>query len=327
MGKRSIVEGITPQARRARRRELGPLRDLVIKPATKKRYEEAARKFFAYLKANKEPLPTQPHALDQIVGHYLEELWWDGQSKSLAGDTLSSLQHREPSLKGQLRWSWKLLKAWQQAEVPSRAPPFTLQTLAIFCGWAHSTKPSWALGLQVAFHGLLRTGELLQLQAKHITCKQQFIHLHLGQTKTSFRNANVDSVHFAHSQVSLLLQAWKSVARDTDYLIDASSTTFRAWFASGLSATGLVRLDFKPYSLRRGGATQLFSDTQSYSTVTQRGRWSSTKTVRVYVADSLALLQELTFNISQNQRFFIQQWNKVLNELERSRSRSSGGRG
>ena len=95
--------------------------------------------FFAYLKANKEPLPTQPHDLEQI-GHYLEELWWDGQSKSLAGDTFSSLQHREPSLKRQLRWSWKLFKAWQQAEIPSRAPPFTLQTLAIFCGWAHSTK-------------------------------------------------------------------------------------------------------------------------------------------------------------------------------------------
>lgn len=124
MRKRSIVEGITPQARRAWRRELGKLRDLAIKPATQRRYEEAATIFFAYLKANKEPLPTQPHDLDQIVGHYLEELWWDGQSKSLAGDTFSSLQHREPSLKRQLRWSWKLFKAWQQAEIPSRSPPF-----------------------------------------------------------------------------------------------------------------------------------------------------------------------------------------------------------
>lgn len=72
MGQRSIVEGITPQARRVRRRELGKLRDLVVKPATKRRYEEAATIFFAYLKANKEPLPTQPHDLEQIVGHYLK---------------------------------------------------------------------------------------------------------------------------------------------------------------------------------------------------------------------------------------------------------------
>ena len=139
----------------------------------------------------------------------------------------------------------------------------------------------------MAFHGLLRTGELLQIPAKHITCKQQYIHLHLGQTKTSFRNASVDSVHFARSQISLLLQAWKSVACDTDYLIDASSTTFQAWFASGLSATGLFGLDFKPYSLRWGGATSCLV---TNSRVTQRGRWASTKTVRVYVADSLALL-------------------------------------
>lgn len=67
---------------------MGKLRDLVVKPATKRCYEEAATIFFAYLKASKGPLPTQPNDLEQIVGRYLEELWWDGQSKSLAGDTL-----------------------------------------------------------------------------------------------------------------------------------------------------------------------------------------------------------------------------------------------
>lgn len=121
---------------------------------------------------------------------------------------------------------------------------------------------------------------------------------------------------------------WHGNQFHTDYLIDASSTTFRAWFASGLSATGLVGLDFKPYSLRRGGATQLFSDTQSYSTVTQRGRWASTKTVRAYVADSLALLQERTYikNFTEPKIFYTAVEQSTHNELERSRSRSSGGR-
>lgn len=168
----------------------------------------------------------------------------------VGGDTLSSLQHREPSLKSQLRWSWKLFKAWQQAEIPSRAPPFIYIANFGYILWLGSFHQT--MGVASGFSRFIRTGELLQIPAKHITCKQQYIHLHLGQTKTSFRNANVDSVHFAHSQISLLLQAWKSVACDTDYLIDASSTTCQAWFASGLSATGLVGLDFKPYSLRRG---------------------------------------------------------------------------
>ena len=206
-------------------------------------------------------------------------------------------------------------------------PPFSLQTLAIFCGWAHQQNPHWALALQLGFHALLRTGELLQLQAKDCTVQQDHIHLFLGQTKTSFRNANVDSVHFRHHQLALLLGAWKNSVRKNAYLVDCSNTAFRTWFARGLRDTSLEHIGYKPYSLRRGGATHVFTESHSYSTVTQQGRWSSQQTVRVYIADSLALLNDLNLRLSPIHFTCLRQWNAVLRELELSARRRNGERG
>lgn len=327
MGKRRIIEGNSQEARKMRRQELGPLKSLIIKPATLERYRRAADHFFAHLRRQREPIPQTPEIMDIVLSEYIGELWEEGHSKSLAGDTISGLQHHQPSLKGELKTSWRYLKAWQQAEVPARAPPFSLQTLAIFCGWAHQQNPHWALALQLGFHALLRTGELLQLQAKDCTVQQDHIHLFLGQTKTSFRNANVDSVHFRHHQLALLLDAWKNSVRKNGYLVDCSNTAFRTWFARGLRDTSLDHIGYKPYSLRRGGATHVFTESHSYSTVTQQGRWSSQQTVRVYIADSLALLNDLNLRLSPIHFTCLRQWNAVLRELELSARRRNGERG
>ena len=118
--------------------------------------------------------------------------------------------------------------------------------------------------------------------------KDDFVHLYLGQTKTSCGNASVDAVHFRHHQVALLLKSWLSSASKDDFLVPDSSAKFRSWLSRALKETGLHSVGYKPYSLRRGGATYIFGETQSYSAVAQHGRWGSQQTVRVYIADSLA---------------------------------------
>ena len=50
MGKRRIIEGNSQEARKMRRQELGPLKSLIIKPATLERYRRAADHFFAHLR-------------------------------------------------------------------------------------------------------------------------------------------------------------------------------------------------------------------------------------------------------------------------------------
>ena len=273
-------------------------------------------------------MPADASQVDRVAAQYIEHLWEEGESKYLAQDTLSSLQHFEPQLKRKLLESWRLIRAWQQHEIPTRAPPLTLVTLALLAGWFQHHFPELGLSLLVAFHGLLRTGELFSIQAKHIICTGDLCVLHLGQTKMGARNASTESTSFKHREVSLLLQAWKSVHSPDAFLVSISPTSFRQWFARALVATDLHRVPYKPYSLRRGGATQVFLETQSYAAVCQRGRWSSERTTRVYIQDSVALLTEHSFKPSSKQQALLQFWAATLRRLEPTRRAGSrGGRG
>ena len=329
MGRRKeVVEGNTRNARKARRQHLGKLRNLVIRPQTRKRYETAMRRFLDFLKWNGYPLPSRHEEVDRLASMVVEELWEEGESRYFAQDVLSSLQHFEPQLKRKLLESWRLIKAWQKHEIPNRAPPFTPLTLSVLAGWCHGQFPELALGLLVGFQGLLRTGELLQVRNKDILCREDFIIIYLGETKMSVRNAGTESTSFRDKKLALMLQAWKSVHVPEALLINLSASSFRQWFARGLEATGLSSIDYKPYSLCRGGATQVYIETQSYSAVCQRGRWASERTCRIYIQDSFALLTNLSTCLSPKQREYHTLWNRVMSRLERpSETGRSGGRG
>ena len=133
------------------------------------------------------------------------------------------------------------------------------------------------------------------------------------------RDAGVESTSFRHETSSLMLQAWKSAHGPTAMLVNLAPSTFRAWFAKGLEATGLSRAKYKPYSLRRGGATQVCLESQSYSAVCQRGRWASEKTTRIYIQDSVALLTELSSSLSPIQKQCQNVWVRLLSRLEQSK--------
>lgn len=98
--------------------------------------------------------------MDNLVSDYLDFLWADGHGKSEANNTLAALQQFAPQTR-----SWRLLKAWSTAEIPNRAPPMTLNFDAM-CGWSVMRGiPEFGLSLRVAFFGLLRAGELLNLSS------------------------------------------------------------------------------------------------------------------------------------------------------------------
>ena len=52
-------------------------------------------------------------------------------------------------------------------------------------------------------------------------------------------------------------------------------------------------MGFKPYSLRRGGATAFFRATGSMEKTLDRGRWSSARVGRIYINDGIAKEVEL----------------------------------
>ena len=159
-----ILAGGGQEARRRERAKLGSLKGQVVAPKTLERYKAAVNRFFKWTNYSIESLPSSPAALDALVGDFIEELWCQGDPRSYAADTLCGLQHFLSELKRQLPGSWRLLGAWQRAELPVRSPPMLWETVSALAGWALTQKqPIFAAGVLVAYQCLLRTGELLCL--------------------------------------------------------------------------------------------------------------------------------------------------------------------
>ena len=332
MGKRQIVECQNKQERKQRRRQLGSLQQLVIKRSTELRYERAFRCFLQYLSGERQTLGATKERVDTQAQEFIEFLWEEGEGQSFAADVLSAIQHYQPSMRRCLNGSWRLIKTWQRYEIPARAPPITWQILQILMGFFHQQyqSPEVALGLGVAFRCLLRTGELLALQARDVVIPagSHSAVLYLGETKTSPRYPHAGTVSCHDATLVDLLRMWKSTCDPEAFLVPWTQSRCRSAFSSALITLRLDHYQYKPYSLRRGGATDLWLTCRSYSQVAHTGRWSAERTVKVYIQDSIAFLTELTFQTSPIHTKFLHHWQEVTRScVEPRRKSTKRGRG
>ena len=315
MAPKKVKSHSTKQARAAARAKLGPLASLTVQPLTRNRYDKALRSFFNFLKLNSMMLPSSHDQLDEYLSAYVEHLWQEGDPKSLAADTLSGIQDRLPQVRRRLPQAWRLLKTWGKWELPIRAPPLLPELVnAMSAYFITRGRGELALGLQVAFCGLLRTGELLAVQAKDITVRpgKPVAVFNLHETKVSKRRGTQEGVTISQPHLVQQIAAWKSAVSSTAYLIPIPCHAFRSAFREALKFCGLPDT-FKPYSLRRGGATHIFKMTGSYAQVCQAGRWASERTARMYISDSVAASVEITVELSSKaQRIRDLFWQQVL---------------
>eukprot|EP00438_Fugacium_kawagutii_P010455 Skav232993 [mRNA] locus=scaffold387:64192:70081:+ [translate_table: standard] len=223
--------------------------------------------------------------------HYLLE----SEGRATASNVLAALQDFDPKLRGQLPGSWRLMRTWTVHEVPVRAPPMTENVLKAMIGWSFFND-HWAFGvsLMVGFFGLLRTGELLALQAwqVHMVSPNQPAVINLGLTKSGKRQGAEESITISDVHVLRFLWAWKSQASDHSFLT-AKPHQWRAMFQRCLEELKLDEWGFRPYSLRRGAATFFFTKLGSLDKVLVMGRWTAAKTARIYINSGLAMLAEL----------------------------------
>ena len=73
-----------------------------------------------------------------------------------------------------------------------------------------------------------------------------------------------------------------------------SPTAFRVGFAADLRRIGLSTEAYKPYSLRRGGATHKFRSGTNMAAIAEIGRWAHLATCRIYVNDAVAEITRVT---------------------------------
>ena len=257
---KKVLEGITPAAKASQRRKLGSLRSLTVQPATRQRYDKAVNGFLSFLKTNQVVLPSRRDLLDPLVCDYLEELWSSGQGRGLANDTLAGLQDFDAKIRGCLPGAWRLLKAWHVNEIPNRAPPFPDYIVHAMCGWAifhgHGT---FAVSLLVGFYGMLRTGELLGLRAQDFKSheSQRKLLISLGLTKSGKRAGAAESVVLGLDLPVNAVRHWLSLSRPSTPLAK-NPANWRSLFNQAIEALSLSSYGFRPYSLRRGGATWWF---------------------------------------------------------------------
>eukprot|EP00438_Fugacium_kawagutii_P004839 Skav221060 [mRNA] locus=scaffold3118:62102:67689:+ [translate_table: standard] len=195
----------TQEERVKQRRLLGPLRQLTVQPSTRKRYDAALQKFFTFLKDHKLVLPTSLHLMDNLASDYMEHLWETGMGRALAADSLAAIQDQQPQLKGRLSGAWRLLKAWNQTELPNRAPPMPLEVLDAMVGLSLLRRqPLFGLSLLIGFHGLLRTGEILNISKKHVALPDNAasVLISLGLTKGGKRQGASESVKLTVQDVA-----------------------------------------------------------------------------------------------------------------------------
>lgn len=329
--KRKRLEGRTKEERQRLRKSLGSLRSLTVQPATKKRYNLAIDKFLSFLNQEGLQLPKERHRLDALTSEYMEHLWSSGEGRALASDTVAGLQDLDPRLKGQLPCTWRLLKVWHANEVPNRAPPFPQVVIDAIVGYCLLHEKSlFALSILLGFYGMMRTGEVLQLRRNQVELNGPDgpAILSLGLTKSGKRQGAAESITITVHEVCRRLWQWKSSSHT--YLAPSSSC-WRKEFGNILEALGLTSFGFRPYSLRRGGATFWFTKHGSLDRLLLQGRWQAVRTARIYINEGLSVLAEMHVP-SHKLRGFCHIYKRSLTsdlpQLEHTRkARSSGGRG
>ena len=75
--------------------------------------------------------------------------------------------------------------------------------------------------------------------------------------------------------------------------LSCEGLTFRRLFEAACVRLGLASIGYKPYSLRRGGATHDMMAHGDLPRTIFRGRWSDMRTARIYINDGLAVLINL----------------------------------
>ena len=112
--------------------------------------------------------------MDLRICEFVEHAWEEGDSHNIPSDARSGLMHFIDALHTYLPGSQRLLLAWSKNELPKRADPLPINLLLAMVGPAITAhKFRIALSLLLDFHALLRTTEIIYIQASHVTFPQR----------------------------------------------------------------------------------------------------------------------------------------------------------
>lgn len=288
-----ILAGRPSRAQRKRKRQHLTLDDAALSDKTQVRYYAALRTLLPYIEGI-----THESQLDTQVCTWVRAMWRGGDPLLTVGDGLSALHFYEPWTKKRVPHAWKLFQVWKKIEIPSRAPPLTLELVRAMAAYEldHGHLEMAAI-LVLSFHCLLRTGEALKLRPVDFTLNSICGICSLKETKSGRRNSANEAISITDPIVLETLMALCELRTERGLemqpLWAASGSAFRTRFKNLCVIFGLQRHAFRPYSLRRGGATWTFQKGKSMEEALLRGRWESSRVARIYIMDALSYLPSI----------------------------------
>ena len=118
---------------------------------------------------------SKPHtATEMDLRHceFIEHAWDEGDSRNIRADARLGLMHFIKAVCGQLHGSQRLLRARSKNELPERAD--LLPIIAIVGAALRGQELRIAMSLLIGFHALVRTTEIIYIQASHFTFPQRY---------------------------------------------------------------------------------------------------------------------------------------------------------
>eukprot|EP00438_Fugacium_kawagutii_P005653 Skav226155 [mRNA] locus=scaffold3275:8981:13610:+ [translate_table: standard] len=292
--------------RKVERQKIGRLDEQRVTKVTQGRYAEALRDLAIFVRSSEGAL-LQRSDLEAVLNDYIQHLWEEGDTKTMASYAVASLQFHKPSLKGNLKGPWRLLSLWSKLEQPLRATPLDPKMLFAFCGTLLQWQwRSLALLSVVGFCGLLRTGEMFHIRRKHVVLprkKNQGAVIFLEDTKTTQRNQLLWEKVIIEEQLGInaLTELCKGKQAET-FLVEDSPQKFRELWKSVVSHLGLTEFHYLPYSLRRGGATSAYRNGATFDQLVEKGRWKHIQTARLYLDQGLQEAATLSIPQASSQK-------------------------
>eukprot|EP00438_Fugacium_kawagutii_P034020 Skav221004 [mRNA] locus=scaffold1846:71194:78195:+ [translate_table: standard] len=212
----------------------------------------------AWIASELNPADGPSRYYERLVSEYIEFLWEEGYPKAEASYTLAAIQFYRPQSKGHLVWAWKLVKAWNQLELPTRATPLTPELLLSLAGQCFKWK-QFRLGwlLVLGFSGMFRTTELLTLKKKDVVLpaphqKNPEAILLLPTSKGSKRCLlPLDKIVIDEAIGIRALRELCANIQPGETLAQLTNHQFRRLWAELLQELSLNNQGYQPYSLRR----------------------------------------------------------------------------
>ena len=276
--------------RRQRKRRGLTLQDRAITVQTRIRYFVAVSQII-------KPLERTSLDIDDFLVDWIDRQYQLGASITSVADALSGLHHYLPWSRGKIRSAWKLYGLRRKIERPRQAPPLPMEVVEGLAGRCICQENlRLALCLCLGFWGLLRTGEIFKLRLRHLLIQGHTMIVRLGETKTGTRRQVDENVVVRHVPTILIAQTVLDLAGSrNDFVWPLPQRDFRQQFKH-LCSFFKLKGSFRPYSLRRGGATEDFRQHGLMEKSLLKGRWGTSAAARQYIQEGLSMLTKLTLS-------------------------------